>query len=127
MTNELESVAVPKNYFKLVQARYASALVVPRTVTNRTLVLRFDGGGANTSVFDSSGNGTYTWPAFGMTNSIVTYSWRQEPYAGTLYPIQWYGFPPFYLRLGFVTKTNGTFSGQDVFGFIVSGTFTLTP
>jgi peptidyl-prolyl cis-trans isomerase A (cyclophilin A) len=126
-TNSNASTESPRRFFRAVQVDYPSALPVPMTMDNRTLVLRFNGYGTNTTVFHSAGGGSYSWPGIG-SGDVVFYNWTQEPYRGRLWPVYWSGYHPFYLRLDFLTATNGNFSGhQDVSGAPVSGTFTLSP
>jgi len=127
-TNVSAVSSAGQQFYKAAQVLYPSPLPVPKNLLNKTLVLRFTGGnGTNTTVFDGSGGGSYSWPTYNSSGSVSAYSWDQDPYRGTLYPIYWSGWYPFYLRLDFLSATNGNFSGQYATGAAVSGTFTLRP
>jgi len=116
----------PRKFFRMAQVQYTS--VAPETLYGRTLTLNFTvGPGLITIIFNSSGGGTYTWA--GGAPGTVLYVWDQEPYGGSLWPIQYSGVVPMTLLLDFKTSTAGAMSGTAYFGEetgSVFGTFSLS-
>lgn len=128
------NASLPREFFRLAQAQYPHSLHVPRFLTNRTLVLTFDGGTpVITYHFNGPGTGTYTWTG-GSGGAIAGYNWLQSPHRGRLLPIVLSGVIPMNLHLDFDAATLGTFKGtalpnypSSVGAFSVGGTFTSTP
>ncbi len=115
-------------FFALTQVRYAASTRVPRALRERTLVLNFTGGRDVLTVrFDAADGGTYDLN--GATGTLTRYTWRQEPYRGRLWPIEFSAIVPMTLRLDFDDETGGAFSGTAYAAapFNVSGAFTLSP
>ena len=117
----------PQKFFRLAQIQYPSSTLAPKNVLSRTLTMVFPGTGTNTIVFDAAGGGTYKFPGVDPNGTITSYTWTQEPYRGTLWPIQYSGLNDMTLILTFTNLSGGSFSGT-VYGvpqFQVSGTFNL--
>lgn len=118
---------LPQKFFRFAQVQYASTTFAPKNVFGQTLALAFSGGlGTNTIVFNSAGGGTYNFPGVN-SGTVSSYAWSQEPYRGSLLPIQYSGLNEMTLQLNFSGSQQGTFSGTvySTSPFTVSGTFTL--
>ena len=112
----------------MAQIQYASSTFAPKTMYGRTLTLNFTNGlaGTMTIAFDSAGGGNYTFPSV-STNSVTSYSWTQDSYRGSLWPVYFSGIVPLTARLDFASNTSGTFSGTfySTIPFEVDGHFSL--
>jgi hypothetical protein len=78
--------------------------------------------------FNSTGGGTYTYSG-GNPGTVPGYTWTQDIYRGTLWPIYFSAVVPMTLQLNFTNNTAGAFSGTaytSPFTTAVSGNFTLT-
>jgi hypothetical protein len=116
-----------QKFFRIAQVRYASTTFAPKNVLGRTLTMVFFGGiGTNTIVFNSTNGGTYSFPGV-SSGTVKSYSWTQDPYRGSLWPIKYSILNDMTLLFDFTSNTNGVFSGTvyNVPPFGVSGTFTL--
>ena len=90
-------------------------------------MLHFAGGQDVLTVrFDAADGGTYDLN--GAAGTLTRYTWRQEPYRGRLWPIEFSAIIPLTLRLDFTDEAGGTFSGTAYATppFNVSGAFTLS-
>jgi peptidyl-prolyl cis-trans isomerase A (cyclophilin A) len=128
--NVSRSTDVSARFFTLAQVQYPSSTFAPRTVYSRNLTLVFNGGvGTIAIAFDTAGGGTYTY-SLGSPGTVTSYSWTQDIYRGTLWPIQFSGVVPMTLQLNFTNTTAGTFSGTAYPSpnpnVAVSGNYTLT-
>jgi len=132
-------ILAPQEFHHLAQILYPNNLFPPRQVSSRTVAVNLTQGGTGTLIinFNSSGGGSYT--INGSPGSLLSYSWRQEPFNGRLWPISFVG-PLDYdmtLLLNFTNATSGAMTGKvygppfyypsDPFAFPVAGTFTVTP
>jgi peptidyl-prolyl cis-trans isomerase A (cyclophilin A) len=117
-----------QRFYSMAQVQYASSTFAPKTMYSRTLTLNFASGvaGTMTLAFDSAGGGNYTLPPY-SPGSVTSYSWTQDAYHGSLWPIYFSGLVPLTARLSFASITNGVFSGTfyPTIPFNVSGTFNL--
>jgi peptidyl-prolyl cis-trans isomerase A (cyclophilin A) len=127
--NVPRTTEVPARFFTLAQVQYPSSTFAPRTFYSRNLTLVFNGRvGTIAIAFDTSGGGTYTW-SLGSPGTVTSYSWTQDIYRGTLWPIYFSGLVPMTLQLNFTNTTAGAFSGTAYTSpntTAVSGNYTLT-
>lgn len=120
--------AAPLEFYRLARVQYAASTLAPKTLNDRLLTLRLDGGTTVIKItFNSTGGGTYT---FSNSAGFVTmYEWEQEPYRGYINYIYFTGIIPMSMRLDFTSATGGNFRGTayppDGLPFSNSGTFTL--
>jgi peptidyl-prolyl cis-trans isomerase A (cyclophilin A) len=130
-TNNVQwTMDAPQRFYALAQVQYPSSTFAPKSLYGRTLTLTFTmGPGLITVVFDSIGGGTYTWTGH-PSGTVVTYTWNQDVYRGTLLPLWLSGVVPLTLTLNFTSNTGGTMNGTAYFSdgstSPVAGTCTLS-
>ncbi len=140
VTNTIYAPAnATRQFYQLAQVLYPNTLFPPRKVFGRTVTVVFTQGGSGTLVinFNSTGGGNYT--INGSPGSVLSYTWRQEPFNGRLWPISFVGAFDYdmTLLLNFTNATSGAMTGtvysppfnypNDPFAFPVAGTFTISP
>lgn len=131
VTNTVQqSVSPSRSFYSMAQIQYASSTFAPKRLYGRTLTLNFTvGPGLITIVFDSSGGGTYTWAGY-PSGTVTSYVWSQQPYRGSLWPLQLSVVVPMTLWLNFTSNTSGAIAGTAYLSgggtAPVSGTFTLS-
>ena len=127
------NMSAPRGFYRMAQVQYASSTWAPKTMNGKTLTLSANGWtGAITIVFDNSNGGAFT--ESGVTSgSILGYSWSQDLYRGTLWPVYFLSENPIGVQLTFSSASAGTYSGYYYFyyggqyyPFSISGTFNLS-
>jgi len=119
-------------YYRLAQIQYAGSTLAPRSLQGRLLTLNLrdatQGIGTLKITFDTSEGGTYTFTGQNP-GTVTTYTWKQEPYRGNLWPIYFSGLVPMTMRLDFTSATQGKLTGTaySQLPFSIFGTFTLGP
>lgn len=127
LTEVTRETAGTAGFFALSQVHYSTSTRAPRSLQGRALVLKFTGSTDVLTVrFDDTGGGAYDFN--GTAGEVVRHTWRQEPYRGRLWPIEFSALVPMTLRLDFADEAGGSFSGTAYSAqpFSVSGNFTLS-